>query len=188
MRKMISILGDSSIEKGGNKYNFAFQLGKALVDNGYRVASGGMKGVMEAVFEGAKSSKFYREGDTVAIVPSFDRGSANEYADIVIATGLDIYRNVIVANSDAVVAIGGGSGTLAELSTAWTLKRLMLAYADGEGWSSRVADTRLDHRVRYENIPEDRVYGVHTADEAIAILEKYIDSYRDTFAGIRPGL
>ncbi len=188
MRKMVSILGDSAIEKGGAKYNFAFSLGKALVDNGYRVASGGMQGVMEAVFEGAHSSKFYREGDTVAIVPSFDRRGANPYADIVIATGLDIYRNVIVANSDAVVAVGGGSGTLAEIATAWTLKRLMLAYADCDGWSGKIADKRVDHRVRYENIPEDRVFGVRTADEAIAILEKYIDQYSSTFAGIRPGV
>lgn len=188
MKKMISILGDSAVEKDGAKYKFAFELGKALVDNGYRVASGGMQGVMSAVFEGAHASKFYTEGDTVAIVPSFDRKSANPYADIVIATGLDIYRNVIVANSDAVVAVGGGSGTLAELATAWTLKRLMLAFADCDGWSGKAADTRLDHRIRYENIPEDRVFGVHTAEQAIAILEKYIDQYTSTFTGIRPGL
>ena len=188
MKKLISILGDSAIEKGGAKYNFAYSLGKALVDNGYRVASGGMQGVMSAVFEGAHASKFYQDGDTVAIVPSFDRKSANEYADIVIATGLDIYRNVIVANYDAVIAVGGGSGTLAEISTAWTLKRLMLAFADCDGWSAKVADTRIDHRIRYENIPEDRVFGVHNADEAIAILEKYIDQYTDTFYGIRAGL
>ncbi len=188
MKKLISVLGDSAIERGGDKFNFAFSLGKALVDNGYRVASGGMQGVMAAFFEGAHASKFYTEGDTVAIVPSFDRASANKYADIVIATGLDIYRNVIVANSDAVVAVGGGSGTLAEISTAWTLKRLMLAYADCDGWSGKVADTRIDQRVRYENIPEDRVFGVHTADEAVAILEKYIDQYTSTFAGIRAGL
>lgn len=185
MRKMISILGDSAIERGGDKYNFAFELGKALVDNGYRVASGGLMGVMEAVFEGAHASKFYREGDTVAISPSFDRGRANPYADIVIATGLDIYRNVIVANSDAVVVVGGGSGTLAEIATAWSLKRLMLAYADADGWSGQLADKRVDKRIRYENIPEDRVYGVHTADEAIAILEKYIGQYTSTFPGIR---
>lgn len=188
MKKLISILGDSAIEKGGAKYNFAYSLGKALVDNGYRVASGGMQGVMAAVFEGAHASKFYQDGDTVAIVPSFDRTSANKYADIVIATGLDIYRNVIVANSDAVVAVGGGSGTLAEISTAWTLKRLMLAFVDCDGWSAKVADTRIDHRIRYETIPEDRVFGVHTADEAIAILEKYINQYTETFPGIRTGL
>ena len=164
MRKMISIIGDSKIEKDGKKYRLAFSMGKALIDNGYRVASGGLGGVMEAAFEGARSSEFYREGDTVAILPMFDRRLASEAADIVIATGLDVYRNVIVANSDAVIAIGGGAGTLAEMSNAWPLKRLMIAFRGVEGWSAKVADTRLDHRNRYPDIEEDRVFGVDTAD------------------------
>ena len=192
MRKMISIIGDSKIEKDGKKYRLAFSMGKALVDNGYRVASGGLGGVMEAAFEGARSSEFYREGDTVAILPMFDRKLASDAADIVIATGLDVYRNVIVANSDAVIAIGGGAGTLAagtlaEMSNAWPLKRLMIAFRGVEGWSAKVADTRLDHRVRYPDIEEDRIFGVDTAEEAIAILEKYLNLYTDTHTGIKRG-
>lgn len=185
MRKMISIIGDSYIEPDGEKYKAAFSMGKALVDNGYRVASGGLGGVMDAAFKGAKSSKFYREGDTVAILPMFDRKLASDAADIVVATGLDVYRNVIVANSDAVIAIGGGAGTLAELSNAWPLKRLMIAFSNVDGWSAKIADTRLDHRIRYPQIEEDRVFGVTAADEAIAILEKYLNLYTDTHTGIK---
>ena len=185
MRKMISIIGDSKIEEGGAKYRAAFETGKALVSHGYRVASGGLGGVMEAAFKGAKASPFYREGDTVAILPMFDRHLASDAADIVIATGLDVYRNVIVANSDAVIAIGGGAGTLAELSNAWPLKRLMIAFKNVDGWSSKVADTRLDHRIRYPEIEEDRVFGVENADEAIAILEKDLGLYNDTHTGIK---
>ena len=96
-----------------------------------------------------------------------------------------MYRNVIVANSDAVIAIGGGAGTLAELSNAWPLKRLMIAFSNVDGWSAKVADTRLDHRIRYPQIEEDRVFGVTTADEAIAILEKYLNLYTDTHTGIK---
>ena len=69
MKKLISIVGDSIIEKGGDKYKAAFSMGKALVDNGYRVASGGLGGVMAAAFEGAHASEFYTDGDTVAILP-----------------------------------------------------------------------------------------------------------------------
>lgn len=184
MKKMVSIIGNSSVDEGDSRLAFAYEMGKALVDNGYRVVSGGMGGIMEAAFKGAKASKFYQEGDTVAISPSFDRTACNEYADIVIATGLDIYRNVIVANSDAVIAVGGGAGTLAELASAWTLRRLMLAYRDCDDWSGKIADSRLDTRIRYKEIEEDRVFGVSTADEAIAILEKYIDMYDSTHPGI----
>jgi uncharacterized protein (TIGR00725 family) len=185
MRKMVSIIGDSKIEDGGLKYRMAFEMGKALIDNGYRVASGGMAGVMLAAFKGAHASEFYKDGDTVALLPMFDRKMDNGYSDIVIATGLDIYRNVIVANSDAVIAIGGGAGTMAELSNAWVLKRLMIAFDNVDGWSAKVADQRLDHRVRYPEIEEDRVFGVSSADEAIAILEKYTRFYVDTHTGIR---
>ena len=187
MRKMISIIGDSKIDEGGLKYRMAFETGKALVDNGYRVASGGLGGVMEAAFLGAKSSKFYREGDTVAILPMFDRTLASDAADIVVATGLDIYRNVIVANSDAVIAIGGGAGTLSEMTNAWPLKRLMIAFSNVDGWRAKVADTRLDHRIRYPEIEEDRIFGVTSADEAMAVLEKYLNLYTGTHSGIKRG-
>ena len=174
MKKMISIVGDSIIEKGGDKYKAAFSMGKALVDHGYRVASGGLGGVMAAAFEGAHASEFYTEGDTVAILPMFDRQQANNSADIVIATGLDVYRNVIVANSDAVIAIGGGAGTLTEVCNAWALKRLILAFEGVDGWSDKIAE-------------EDRIFGVKTADEAIAVLEKYLNLYTASHEGIKFG-
>lgn len=186
MKKLVSIIGDAVADKNSNKIAFAYSMGKALVDNGYRVVSGGMGGVMQAAFEGAHASEFYQEGDTIAILPFFDRSKTNGLADIVIGTGLDIYRNVIVANSDAVIAVGGGAGTLSEIATAWTLKRLMLAYSDAEGWSGQIAGKRLDYRIRYENIEEDKVFGVKTADEAIAILEKYINQYTLSHEGIQP--
>ncbi|MDE6060749.1 MAG: acyl-CoA synthetase, partial [Clostridia bacterium] len=185
MKKIVSIIGDNYVERDSKNFKFAFEMGKALVDNGYRVVSGGLGGVMQAAFEGARASEFYQEGDTIALLPMYDRTKSNGLADIVIATGLDIYRNVIVANSDAVIAVGGGAGTLSEIAFAWSLKRLMLAYEDGEGWSSKVAGERMDHRVRYENIEEDKVFGVKTADEAIAILEKYINQYDKYWAGIK---
>lgn len=187
MKKMISIVGDSIIEKGGDKYKAAFSMGKALVDNGYRVASGGLGGVMAAAFEGAHASEFYTDGDTVAILPMFNRQQANHSADIIIATGLDVYRNVIVANSDAVIAIGGGAGTLTEVCNAWALKRLILAFEGVDGWSAKIAGQRMDHRIRYPEIEEDRIFGVKTAEEAIAVLEKYLNLYTASHEGIKFG-
>ena len=107
-RKIIAIVGDAHIEENGTKFNVAYEIGKALIDNGYRIQSGGLGGVMEAVFIGAKASEKYREGDTVAIIPTYNMSDANDYADIVIPTGMDVHRNGIVVNADAVVAIGGG--------------------------------------------------------------------------------
>lgn len=184
MRKLVSVIGDAVIQKDGDKFKAAFAMGKALVDNGYRVQSGGMGGVMEAAFMGARSSEKYREGDTVALVPSFDIHEANKYADIVIPTGLDMMRNALVANASAVVAVGGGAGTLSEMALAWSLKRLIVAFKNVDGWSGKLADMRLDHRVRYP-FEDDKVFGVETAEQAIKILNEKIELYKEYHKGIK---
>lgn len=61
MRKIISVIGDAVIEKESDKFRLAYETGKMLVDNGYRVQSGGMGGVMEAAFMGAHASEKYRK-------------------------------------------------------------------------------------------------------------------------------
>ncbi len=184
-RKLIAVIGNKSVEAGGVREKLAFEIGKALIDHGYRVQTGGLSGVMEAVMRGCKSSKSYREGDTVALLPSFDSEKANKYADIVIPTGLDMMRNALVANADAVIGVGGGAGTLCEYAFAWSLKRLIIAFENSGGWSEKLAGTRVDDTIRYENIPEDRVYGVRTAEEAIALLDKYLDTYNIRHSGIK---
>lgn len=185
-RKIVAVIGNKKVEAGSKRAQLAFEIGKVLVDNGYRVQTGGLGGVMHEVMKGCRASKNYREGDTVALVPSFDPSTASEYADVVIPTGLDAMRNALVANADAVVGVGGGAGTLCEYAFAWSFKRLIVAFENSGGWSEKLAGTRLDDTVRYPDIPEDKVYAVSTADEAIAVLEKYLDKYVTRYTGIRP--
>ena len=180
MKKIISVIGDATIKKGELKDQLAFSVGKAIIDAGYRLQTGGMGGVMESACKGAKSSKNYKEGDIIAILPSNNITECNEYVDITVPTGLDLMRNVIVASASAVVAIGGGAGTLSELASAWTLKRLVIAFKNVDGWSQKVADTKIDNRVRYEDIEGDKVYGVETAQQAIEIINSKINLYNKT--------
>lgn len=53
------------------------------------------------------------------------------------------------------------------------------------GWSAKLADTRLDDAVRYENIAEDKVYGVSTPRSMIEILNEKIGLYSLRHQGIR---
>ena len=70
---------------------------------------------MEAACRGAKQAG----GTTVGILAGTDRADANEYVDIAIPTGLGQARNaVVVRAADALVAIGGGYGTLSEIALA----------------------------------------------------------------------
>ena len=93
-------------------------------------------------------------------------------------------RNAIVSNSYAVIGVGGGAGTLCEYAFAWSFKRLIIAFENTGGWSEKLAGTRIANDNRYPNIPEDKVYGVTSADEAIELLNKYIDEYTVRHIGI----
>ena len=185
-RLVVSVIGDGFLDKDSAKYQFAYDMGEALVSAGYRVMSGGLSGVMEAAFAGAHASPVYRDGDTIAVLPGNNPDEANRFADIVIASGLDHARNFIVANSDAVIAVGGGAGTLSELSYAWVMKRLILAYRvpwakrsslQFTDWSAVVADKKLDDKVRYPEFEDDRIFGVNSAREAISLLTEKMPKY-----------
>jgi uncharacterized protein (TIGR00725 family) len=91
------------------------ELGAALASAGAVVVCGGLGGVMEAACRGAKS----RRGLTVGLLPGLDRSAANGWVDVAIPTGMGELRNgLIVRAADAVVAVGGGAGTLSEIAFA----------------------------------------------------------------------
>jgi uncharacterized protein (TIGR00725 family) len=98
----------------------AEEVGAGLAGLGAVVVTGGLGGVMEAACRGARS----RNGLTLGILPGDDREAANGWVEIALATGLGELRNgLIVRACDALVAIGGGHGTLSEVGFALKLGR-----------------------------------------------------------------
>ncbi len=70
---------------------------------------------MEAACRGAKEGG----GTTVGILPGIERSAANEFVDVAIPTGLGEARNALVVRAaDALIAVGGGYGTLSEIALA----------------------------------------------------------------------
>jgi uncharacterized protein (TIGR00725 family) len=70
---------------------------------------------MEAACRGAREAG----GTTVGLLPGTDRAEANEFVDVVIPTGLGEARNALVVRAaDALIAVGGGYGTLSEIALA----------------------------------------------------------------------
>jgi uncharacterized protein (TIGR00725 family) len=101
--------GDCSSEE----YEAAETIGYLIAGNREIVCCGGLGGVMEAVCKGAKDAG----GTTVGILPG--TGEGNPYLDVVVRTGMGHARNVIlIASADAVIAVGGGYGTLSEIAVA----------------------------------------------------------------------
>ncbi len=121
------------------------ELAYELVSKGYRTVTGGLGSLQQTVHEGAKSNPKHTDCDTIVLLPGFDPEPAIDYADVVIPTGLDAYRNALLANSEVVVAIGGGAGTLSEMAFAWQFRRPIIAIGNG-GWAERLAGESLDSR------------------------------------------
>jgi uncharacterized protein (TIGR00725 family) len=174
-RKVVSVIGDAGVLPGTATYQTAAEVGRLLVDSGFRVMTGGLRGVMEAASRGAHASARYREGDTIGIVPHIDPEEANPWVDIALGSGLDHARNTLVANADAVIAVGGGAGTLSEMAFAWMFKRLVIAVR-GSGWADRLGGQKLDGRPRGAG-DEDQVFCADDAAHAIAILNERLPSY-----------
>jgi uncharacterized protein (TIGR00725 family) len=103
--------GDAS----GEEVAAAASVGALLARRGAVVVCGGLGGVMEAACRGARGEG----GVTVGILPGVDRAAANPHLTVAIPTGLGEARNLVVVRaSDALIAIGGGHGTLSEIAFA----------------------------------------------------------------------
>ncbi len=184
-KPIVAIIGDAGIKEDDPRYKIAREMGKALIENGYRLQNGGMDGVMEASSKGAHDAKEYEFGDTISILPGSDESEGNIYGDLKVATGMDHKRAELVVDASAVIAIGGGSGTLEEIAVAWETYKLIIAFEGVSGWSGKVANTRIDDRKRYKDIPEDKVFGARTVDEALAVIKAYRERYTKEYQGIK---
>ena len=112
------------IGSGSEWEEVAEDVGRLLAERGCTVVTGGLGEVMEAAHRGAKAAG----GVTIAILPGEDRSAANPWADHVVVTGIGHARNLAVAASgDAVIAVGGSYGTIAEMALALRLGRRVVA-------------------------------------------------------------
>lgn len=168
-RQSVAVIGDANVWR-----REAFEIGYHLAKAGYIVITGGLGGVMEEACRGAKKAR----GTTVGILPGTDPSEANPFVDISIATGMGRHRNGIVALASAVVVVGGGAGTHAEVAAAWSAKRLIVSLRSVPGCSMTIADEPLDSRCRYHDIPNDVVYGIDEAEHVIPILESMLPLYQ----------
>ena len=123
MSLQISVIGS-----GTEHEERAAEVGRLLAERGATVVTGGLGEVMAAASRGAKSAG----GTTIGIVPDETRDRANAWVDHVVVTGIGHARNLaVVASGDAVIAVGGKYGTLAEIGLALTLGRPVVVLEPG---------------------------------------------------------
>lgn len=136
----------------------ARKIGRLVAEAGCALVCGGLGGAMAAACRGAKEAN----GLTVGILPGTNPADANRWVDLPIATGMGQGRNVIVvATADAVIAAGGGFGTLSEIGHALRLGRpLVLLGGWGEVLTSDALAGHLERtkgRAAWATTPEEAV-------------------------------
>jgi len=104
----------------------AFRLGAILADEGVGIVyGGGARGSMGALADGALS----RGGRVIGILPKFmaelEWGHTG-LTELELVEDMRIRKHMMLARSQAAIALPGGCGTLEELLEAITLKRLGL--------------------------------------------------------------
>jgi uncharacterized protein (TIGR00725 family) len=118
----------SVIGSGAEHEERAERVGRLLAERGCTVVTGGLGEVMAAAMRGAKSAG----GTTLGILPGETREGSNEWCDHVVVTGIGHGRNLaVVASGDAVIAVGGSWGTLAEIGFARALGRRVVILEPG---------------------------------------------------------
>ena len=85
---------------------------------------------MEASARGCKEAG----GLTVGILPGLEKGSANAYIKVPLATGLGEGRNLLVVRAaDVLIAVAGGYGTLSEIALALKMNKPVIGL---ETWAN----------------------------------------------------
>jgi uncharacterized protein (TIGR00725 family) len=123
-----------------------------------------------AACRGAKRAK----GLTVGITYGKRRDIFERNVDIVMASGLERGGGrefPLVLSCDVIIAIGGGSGTLNEITTAYQANIPVVVLKGSGGWSDKLAGRYLDDRQRFKigiaKTPKEAV------DKAILIAQRF---------------
>ena len=129
-RPVVSVVGSADCTEA--QAGQAEAVGKLLAARGVVLVCGGRGGVMEAACRGAYAAG----GITIGILPGSDPRSGNAFLTVALPTGLGEARNALVAQAgQAVIAIGGGTGTLSEIALALKAGRRVIGLKSWSGTS-----------------------------------------------------
>lgn len=152
--------------------NYSAELERLAEEVGYWIAKGGATlvygaekdsdSLSTAACRGAKRAG----GMTVGV--TYGKGRAiyeTETTDVIVSTGMERGGGrelVLVLSCDAIIALGGGSGTLTEMAIAYQAGVPIVTLKSTGGWSEKLGGQYLDARKRVQ---------VRVADSAKSAVE-----------------
>ncbi len=119
MKKLVAVFGPGNVDPSDTLYREAERLGALLASAGFAVVTGGYDGVMEAASKGAREAGGQAIGVTAEVYYARGR-EANRYLtrEVRLKSATDRLMELLDL-SDAIIAIGNSTGTLAEIAMAW---------------------------------------------------------------------
>lgn len=143
---VIGIIGSAGDMVEGSRVDIidaASRVGRGIAVAGAVLVSGGTTGVMAGASRGAREAG----GLTIGFLPDTDRSRASEFVDVAFPTGMGTVRNLLTPRvCDAVIMIGGGAGTLNELTIAYDFGTPVVAVTGTGGWADRIRPVLHDDR------------------------------------------
>ena len=128
----------------------AIEVGKLLAKRGATVIFGAEKDYDSLSTVAARAAQAVG-GRTVGITYGKGKSIFSEVADVVIATGLERGGGrefSLVLSCDAIICIGGGSGTLAEMAVAYQAGIPIVTLNGTGGWAEKLGEQYMDERKR----------------------------------------
>ncbi|MGH2449410.1 MAG: LOG family protein [Chloroflexota bacterium] len=168
----VTVFGSARTGEGTPEYAVARELGRLLAGRGDVVVSGGYGGVMEAASRGAREAGGQVVGVTVA--PWIGRLEPNVYLSEEISAENLLSRLEALVESDALIALDGGAGTLLEVALAWNLRQMSLMPVKpiillGKRWSALLESFRATLIIDEQDL--DLLTLADTPAGAVAALE-----------------
>ncbi|KAA3642224.1 MAG: LOG family protein [Chloroflexi bacterium] len=118
--KRITVFGGSAPKAGEKAYKDALLLGKLLGEANHAVLTGGYMGTMEAVSRGANEAGGHVIGITCEEIEAWRDSKANPWViEEIKHNTLKERLYALIEGCDGALALPGGVGTLAEITTMW---------------------------------------------------------------------
>ena len=149
-RLQIGVIGSNSDLKYGKELeSIAENIGKIIAEKNCILLFGAEKtdSLSTVACKGAKK----KDGIVVAVSPNKDKEIFQKDVDVIISTGSNIGGGrefVFILSCDAIIVIGGGSGTLGEIAIAYQANIPIIVLENSGGWAGKLANSFLDERKR----------------------------------------
>lgn len=153
----------------------AFALWKKLAESWYVVVYGAEKdsdSLSTAAARGAKSGGWITVGVTYG-KQSDIWGEMKDQTDVIVCTGMERWGGrelVLVSSCDAIITLGGGSGTLNEMTIAYQKKIPIVCMRWTGGWTDKLAWEYIDERYK-QDTQRFICQLVETVEDAISYIQ-----------------